>query len=591
MTKRNVIITLCLLSAVGIYAADVPTSINYQGRIVENGQLVNSNGMAVTLTLYDDATAGSNTYQEVDSVDVVDGLYNTALGDNQTGGGASSLLNALNTLGANAWLGIQFEAEPELTPRQRLLAVPYALYAGSAPGSGNVQGGLIDLSTLNATGPTFSDFRNIVHIEPIDYVPDFSGTPALTTSLQINDPVAAADIGVLITSNGETGATVRIELPRLHQEVVPGAVNIRDGFTVVDGRPALIFVSGGGLMYQRALDADGQRWPPPVTVTSSSNTSSYAELAIINGFPAIAYVAGNSGLFFVRANDAQGSSWDAEVAVLATNSLRYVSLAEVNGRPGIAFEQNLIITGDETVFDDRLLYAVATDGTGDTWSSPVQLAQEARIGTPLSAYRPKLLMANSLPATAFVGGTGDRIRFIRGADIFGATWGSPVTVEDLSVPAIQPPYDIAIVDGFPAVVYENPTNSYLVIERAQDVNGTGWSRTPSILEYSSSVLEISLDIVNGTPAVAYTKGPSGGFAENSLHCRHAADAAGTSWFFSSGYDISHPSVYRTLYIAMADVNGVAAITYSAYMEFPSRIRYIRSGQLPVGNVNWSAVGP
>jgi len=127
MTIRNPIITLCLLSALNIQAADVPTTINYQGRLVENGQLVNSNGMSVTLTLWDESTGGSSTYQEADSVDVVDGLYNTTLGDNKTGGSASSLLDALNTLGTNAWLGIKFGVDPELTPRERLMATPFAL--------------------------------------------------------------------------------------------------------------------------------------------------------------------------------------------------------------------------------------------------------------------------------------------------------------------------------------------------------------------------------------------------------------------------------------------------------------------------------
>ena len=105
----------------------VPGAMNYQGRVVEDGQLVNSNGMAVTLMLWDAAVGGRTRYQEVDSVDVVDGLYTTTLGDNPSEGSSASLAEALIILGTNSWLGIQFGDDPELTPRERLLSVPFAL--------------------------------------------------------------------------------------------------------------------------------------------------------------------------------------------------------------------------------------------------------------------------------------------------------------------------------------------------------------------------------------------------------------------------------------------------------------------------------
>ncbi len=137
MTKTS-IATSFLLALVGAAsAADVPTTMNYQGRVVDGGELVNENDMVVKLTLWDAPTSGSAVYLEYDVVDVVDGLYSTTLGDNKGGGSASSLSDALNTLGTNAWLGIQFGTEPELTPRTRLLASPFAM---------NVRGIVVDES-------------------------------------------------------------------------------------------------------------------------------------------------------------------------------------------------------------------------------------------------------------------------------------------------------------------------------------------------------------------------------------------------------------------------------------------------------------
>jgi len=113
---------------VAAYAAEVPTAINYQGRLVENGELVNQAGLRLRLRLYASPTASTPVvYEENDEVDVVDGFYTTKLGNNRSGGTAASLAEALNTLGTNAWVGIKFGGDPELEPRERLLSSPFAL--------------------------------------------------------------------------------------------------------------------------------------------------------------------------------------------------------------------------------------------------------------------------------------------------------------------------------------------------------------------------------------------------------------------------------------------------------------------------------
>ena len=127
--KVMIAVGFCIL-ALHLLLAEVPATMNYQGRLVEDGELVNQGGMSLTLTLYDSPTApagGTNSYFEIDTVDVVDGLYSTTFGDNAVGGSYNSLLNALNALGTNAWLGIKFGTDPELTPRQRLLSSPFAI--------------------------------------------------------------------------------------------------------------------------------------------------------------------------------------------------------------------------------------------------------------------------------------------------------------------------------------------------------------------------------------------------------------------------------------------------------------------------------
>lgn len=136
MKKHLLLIVVLFVSFLGINAsAEVPATLNYQGRIVESGQLLNSNDVAMVFTLYDDAVGGVPHYVEAETVDVVDGLYSTVIGDTNT-----NLLSVLRTLGTNAWLGIVIGGGAELTPRERLRAAPFALLAKALEQDGTGSG-------------------------------------------------------------------------------------------------------------------------------------------------------------------------------------------------------------------------------------------------------------------------------------------------------------------------------------------------------------------------------------------------------------------------------------------------------------------
>jgi len=68
---------------------------------------------------------GSPLWNETHAnVPVAEGLFSVRLGS----------INALNTdlLGGDRWLGVQIGADPEMRPREKLNAVPYAMMAGKA---------------------------------------------------------------------------------------------------------------------------------------------------------------------------------------------------------------------------------------------------------------------------------------------------------------------------------------------------------------------------------------------------------------------------------------------------------------------------
>lgn len=104
--------------------AEIPALIKYQGRLIDGTNLVNRT-VSMVMNLYDASTGGNLLYADSNAVSVVDGIYNTHLGDNTIYG---SLTNAL----ANSQVYLELKIDgATLSPRERIVAVPYALRAGT----------------------------------------------------------------------------------------------------------------------------------------------------------------------------------------------------------------------------------------------------------------------------------------------------------------------------------------------------------------------------------------------------------------------------------------------------------------------------
>ncbi|MCP4537574.1 MAG: hypothetical protein GY832_10540 [Chloroflexi bacterium] len=104
------------------------TTVNYQGRLADSGgsPIDNTNpGLGMIFALYDVESGGSPVWTETHAnVPVSQGLFSVRLGST----------TALDTshLTGDRWLGIQVGADPEMSPREKLAAVPYAMQAGLA---------------------------------------------------------------------------------------------------------------------------------------------------------------------------------------------------------------------------------------------------------------------------------------------------------------------------------------------------------------------------------------------------------------------------------------------------------------------------
>lgn len=90
--------------------------IPIQGRLLDaHGNPINGT-RSITMTLYDASTGGTALCTDSDYVTAVNGLFNAYM--------HSCTAQVLN--GRRVWLGIKVGSDAEMTPRQRIYAVPYA---------------------------------------------------------------------------------------------------------------------------------------------------------------------------------------------------------------------------------------------------------------------------------------------------------------------------------------------------------------------------------------------------------------------------------------------------------------------------------
>lgn len=127
--------------------AQIPTLINFQGRLLDDTNLVNS-VVGMTLRLYNVPSGGSSIYEDSNNVTVADGIYSTFLGDQTNSGNfAQALTNA------GVWIEVAVNGTT-LAPRERLAAVAYAILAGGVR-TGGISAAM--LAAGSVTAPALAD--------------------------------------------------------------------------------------------------------------------------------------------------------------------------------------------------------------------------------------------------------------------------------------------------------------------------------------------------------------------------------------------------------------------------------------------------
>jgi hypothetical protein len=174
MSRRNAtaaVTGLLILSVVTSADAAPPPLPNVPATITQQGRLLNTDGTAATGTvsmvfsLYDSSTGTTAIWTETQSVTLDDGYFSVQLGS-MTSLASSTTLTTDLAKGVGLFLGLKVGTDSEMTPREEITTVPYALVAQNAigditPHSVVVNGitiitpsGTLAVGSAGATGPS-----------------------------------------------------------------------------------------------------------------------------------------------------------------------------------------------------------------------------------------------------------------------------------------------------------------------------------------------------------------------------------------------------------------------------------------------------
>lgn len=553
--KSGVSVVVALVAA-GHSADAVPSLLSHQGRIAVGN--VNHNGPGYFKFALVNST-GSETYWTNDAtasgepataitIAVSNGHYALLLGE--TNPLPPAIFAANEDLRLRTWFSADNLAFTQLSPDRRLSPAPYAFVAATAIGiaPSYETGGGESLSLGSISGNELT-FEG-AFAQPFATAPDIRLDGAWTPGVTSESgfSATAAFSPVTIDPGGQTGASTSLAL--------------------IGGHPAIAYrdADGGDLYFTRAGDAAGQHWPAPNIVRvdgALDDVGQYASLAEVAGRPAIAYYDLTHGdLRFIRADDQNGSSWPSSPLTIdgtGSNTGRDCTLALVSGVPAIAY-----ISPNS----GEVHYAWAADAGGASWPASNRVVIEGS----LSDYRQHTSLAeiDGRPAIATHDQTDGELRFIH---LVGSDAGEPADWASVPVdtgggrgsnPSLSP------IGGFPAIAYESGSSVYYC--RATDAGGSAWG-VPVIVAPNAS--EPSLATTAGRPAISYYDS-----ADGDLKLAIASDLTGMAWF--PPITIDGASGVVGTHSSLAQVAGLPAIAYHDVSN--SALRY---ASLP--SPTWTAI--
>jgi hypothetical protein len=258
----------------GAEAVTIPHLLSYQGQITDTAGRPVPNGVyAVTFSIYDSATGGTQYWTELQNVTTKDGLFTCLLG-------SVTPIDYLPQEGS-CWLEMQVHPDPAMAPRLRIASSAYAYMADvantadSARPKGTAGGDLTGTYPLPTIGASKVNSSKILDgsIRGVDVA-----VPCSLVIQSAGNPYAAIMIQALNTANG-----IRIDTADNYGIVIHGTRN--EGLVIWNAHSSGIYayhatqwgVRGAGILgggYFQAESAQG------IGVTAKSYNSVAADTAV-----------------------------------------------------------------------------------------------------------------------------------------------------------------------------------------------------------------------------------------------------------------------------------------------------------------------
>ena len=245
-------------------SAEIPQLVNYQGRLTENSGTAVQGPVTITFRLYDAASGGSELWSENNTVTLTEpdnGVFNVILG------GTTSMTSI--DFNQPIWLSVQVAGDSEMTPRQRMTAVGYAMNADKLDSLDSTSFLRTDVDTSTSGKLTITRSGTGLLIKPstdpvadtklID-VQNAAGTSKFSVDLE-GDLTLAGNLAVTGTISGATsanGTTSSSFTVGSATDATTSSVSLKFGKTT--GQESLVFdgASTGDFLLSDDLRLTGQ---------------------------------------------------------------------------------------------------------------------------------------------------------------------------------------------------------------------------------------------------------------------------------------------------------------------------------------------
>ncbi|MDO8602370.1 MAG: hypothetical protein Q7O04_00775, partial [Candidatus Omnitrophota bacterium] len=363
--------------------AQIPRYINYQGKLTDANDDPVTGDVNVTIRIYDAESGGTALWEEIQAVTVTRGIFSMLLGNS----------TALSSLDFNDpyWYSVEVESDGEMTPRQRLTSVGYAINADKLDGydasqflradadtsltgaltvSGSITGSANGDVTIDPTGTgnivmkidsTSGDFKVTDGTTNYVLVDNATGNVTMSNDLTVSGTI----YGTLASTGGNStfSSIVVTGTSNLRGEISnsTGAVTVADALTQSGSSNQVTF--GGNVDANNGLDVTGALTVSGATTLSSaldmnsnvdldySGTSAALDVTQASTGPAAQFAGGR---VIVGANELTNAN------ALSTGELYVLGDLEVDG----TLYANVSSSGS-TALGSTTLSSLTVTGTSD----------------------------------------------------------------------------------------------------------------------------------------------------------------------------------------------------------------------------------